>query len=198
MTDRNEIPDSPDSTLSNCLLGRRRALGFGLGVVALGIASPLRGALAALPTSGTRTLGFVNTHTNEKILATYWRDGAYDKGALKDINYVMRDHRTGEVAKMDPQLLDLLVELHRQTGSRKAYEIISAYRSPKTNAMLAANSGGVAKHSMHMEAKAVDIRLYDVALKDVRDTAIGMKAGGVGYYGKSNFVHVDTGRVRRW
>ena len=198
MTDRNEIPDSPDSTLSNCLLGRRRALGFGLGIVALGVASPLRGALAALPSNGTRTLGFVNTHTSEKILATYWRDGVYDKGALKDINYVLRDHRTGEIARMDPQLLDLLVELHRQTGSRKAYQIISAYRSPKTNAMLAAASGGVAKRSMHMEARAVDLRLYDVSLKDLRDTAIGMKAGGVGYYAKSDFVHVDTGRVRRW
>ncbi len=198
MTDRNEIPDSPDSTLSNCLLGRRRALGFGLGVVALGIASPLRGALAALPTSGVRTLGFVNTHTNEKILATYWKDGVYDKGALKDINYVMRDHRTGEIAKMDPTLLDLLVELHRRADSRKAFEIISAYRSPKTNAMLASASGGVAKRSMHMEAKAVDIRLYDVKLADLRDTALGMRAGGVGYYAKSNFVHVDTGRVRHW
>lgn len=198
MTDHNDIPDSEDSTLSKCLLGRRRALGFGLGLVALGMASPLKGALAALPTSGVRTIGFVNTHTNEKILATYWQDGVYDKGALKDINYVLRDHRTGEIARMDPQLLDLLVELHRRTGSRKAFQIISAYRSPKTNAMLASASGGVAKHSLHMEAKAVDIRLYDVKLADLRDTAIGMKSGGVGYYGKSDFVHVDTGRVRRW
>lgn len=198
MTDRNEIPDFPDSTLSNCLLGRRRALGFGLGLVALGVSTPLSSALAALPQSGTRTLGFVNTHTNEKILATYWKDGIYDKGALKDINYVLRDFRTGEIAKMDPTLLDLLVELHRRTGSRKAFQIISGYRSPKTNAMLASASNGVAKHSMHMEAKAVDIRLYDVALGDLRDTAIGMKSGGVGYYAKSNFVHVDTGRIRRW
>ncbi len=198
MTDRNEIPDFPDSTLSNCLLGRRRALGFGLGLVALGVSTPLSSALAALPQSGTRTLGFVNTHTNEKILATYWKDGTYDKGALKDINYVLRDFRTGEIAKMDPTLLDLLVELHRRTGSRKAFQIISGYRSPKTNAMLASASNGVAKHSMHMEAKAVDIRLYDVALSDLRDTAIGMKSGGVGYYAKSDFVHVDTGRVRRW
>lgn len=198
MTDHNDIPDSEDSTLSKCLLGRRRALGFGLGLVALGMASPLKGALAALPTSGVRTIGFVNTHTNEKILATYWQDGVYDKGALKDINYVLRDHRTGEIARMDPQLLDLLVELHRRTGSRKAFQIISAYRSPKTNAMLASASGGVAKHSLHMEAKAVDIRLYDVKLADLRDTALGMKAGGVGYYAKSDFVHVDTGRVRHW
>lgn len=197
MTDRNQFPaieDSPSATL----LGRRRLLGIGLGALALGVASPLQGALAALPQTGKRTLGFVNTHTNEKILATYWQDGVYDKGALKDINFVLRDHRTDEVARMDPQLLDLLVELHRRTGSRKAYQIISAYRSPKTNAMLAANSGGVAKHSLHMDAKAVDIRLYDVGLKDLRDTALGMKSGGVGYYAKSDFVHVDTGRVRHW
>ena len=197
MTDRNQFPaiqDSPSSTL----LGRRRLLGIGFGAAAFAIAAPLQGALAALPQTGKRTLGFVNTHTNEKILATYWQDGVYDKGALKDINFVLRDHRTDDVARMDPQLLDLLVELHRRTGSRKAYQIISAYRSPKTNALLAANSGGVAKHSLHMDAKAVDIRLYDVGLKDLRDTALGMKSGGVGYYAKSDFVHVDTGRVRHW
>jgi uncharacterized protein YcbK (DUF882 family) len=198
MTDRSSIPDRQDSTLSNCLVGRRRVLGFGLGIAALAVATPLQGALAALPQTGTRTLGFVNTHTNEKIMAVYWRDGIYDEGALRDINYVLRDHRSNEVADMDPHLLDLLVELHRRTGSRKAYQIISAYRSPKTNAMLASASGGVAKHSLHMEAKAVDIRLYDVKLKNLRETALGMKAGGVGYYPKSDFVHVDTGRVRYW
>jgi uncharacterized protein YcbK (DUF882 family) len=196
MTDRSQSSDSQDS---HSLMGRRRLLGIGLGALALGIASPLQGALAALPQAGKRTLGFVNTHTNEKILATYWQNGVYDKGALKEINYVLRDHRTDEVARMDPTLLDLLVELHRRTGSRKAYQIISAYRSPKTNAMLAANGGGgVAKRSLHMEAKAVDIRLYDVGLKDLRETALGMKSGGVGYYPKSEFVHVDTGRVRHW
>ena len=198
MTDQISIPDSEDSTFSNALLGRRRIIAFGLGAAALALASPLKGALAAMPQSGTRSISLVSTHTNEHVTATYWRDGAYDKGALKDINYVLRDHRTDEVAKMDPTLLDLLVELHRRTGSRKAYQIISAYRSPKTNAMLAAASGGVAKHSLHMEAKAVDIRLYDVGLKDLRDTALGMKSGGVGYYAKSEFVHVDTGRVRHW
>lgn len=198
MTDRTLIPSIQDSTLSEGLVGRRRVLGFGLGVAALAVTSPLKGALAALPQSGTRTLAFVNTHTDEKIFAVYWRDGEYDHGALKDINYVLRDHRSGEVADMDPHLLDLLVELHRRTGSRKAYQIISGYRSPKTNAMLASASGGVAKRSLHMEAKAVDIRLYDVKLRDLRETALGMKAGGVGYYPKSDFVHVDTGRVRCW
>jgi len=199
MTDLNSIPDSGDPTLSRGLLGRRRVLGFGLGAVALAIASPLKGALAALPQSGTRALGFVSTHTNEKITATYWRDGVYDKGALKDINYALRDFRTGDVAPIDPHLLDLLVELHRRAGSRKAFQVISGYRSPRTNAMLvSASNGGVAKRSLHMEAKAIDIRLYDVALSDLRRTALGMKAGGVGYYPKSDFVHVDTGRVRQW
>ena len=199
MTDQHLIPDSEDSTLSTCLLGRRRVLGFGLGAAALAVASPLKGALAALPQSGPRTLGLVSTHTSEKITATYWRDGAYDKGALKDINYVLRDFRTGDVAQIDLQLLDLLVDLHRRSGSRKPFHIISGYRSPKTNAMLAsASSGGVAKRSLHMDAKAIDIRLHDVALSDLRQTALGMKAGGVGYYPKSDFVHVDTGRVRQW
>ena len=198
MTDQNSIPDSEDSTFSHALLGRRRVLAFGLGAAALAIASPLKGALAALPQSGVRTLGLVNTHTNEKIMAAYWRDGIYDKGALKDINYVLRDHRSGDVARMDPNLLDLLVELHRRTGSTKAFQVISGYRSPKTNALLASASGGVAKRSLHMDAKAIDIRLHDVALSDLRQAALGMQAGGVGYYKKSNFVHVDTGRVRHW
>jgi uncharacterized protein YcbK (DUF882 family) len=198
MTDRNLIPDSEDSTLSKSLIGRRRVLSFGLGAAALAVASPLKGALAALPQTGTRTLGLVSTHTNEKFLITYWRDGAYDKAALRDINYALRDFRTGEVADIDRNLLDLLVELHRRTGSRKAFQVISGYRSPQTNAMLASASNGVAKHSLHMEAKAIDIRLYDVPLRDLHQTAIGMKAGGVGYYAKSDFVHVDTGRVRYW
>ena len=199
MTDQISIPDSVDSTLSKALLGRRRVLAFGLGAAALAMASPLKGALAALPQSGTRALSLVSTHTNERVTATYWRDGVYDKGALKDINYVMRDFRTGDVAPIDRHLLDLLVELHHRTGSRKAFQIISAYRSPRTNAMLAAASGGgVAKRSLHMDAKAIDIRLSDVALSDLRQAALGMKVGGVGYYKKSDFVHVDTGRVRQW
>jgi uncharacterized protein YcbK (DUF882 family) len=198
MTDQISIPDSEDSTFSRTLLGRRRVIAFGLGAAAMAIASPLRGALAAMPQSGERTLSLISTHTNEKIMATYWRNGVYDKGALKDIDHVLRDHRSGEVARMDPNLLDLLAELHHRTGSRKAFQIISGYRSHKTNAMLASASGGVAKRSLHMDAKAIDIRLADVALSDLRQAALGMKAGGVGYYKKSNFIHVDTGRVRQW
>jgi uncharacterized protein YcbK (DUF882 family) len=99
---------------------------------------------------------------------------------------------------MDVKLLDLLTELHRQTGSKQPFQIISGYRSPKTNASLAAESNGVAKHSMHLEGRAIDIRLADVNLRDLRNTAVAMKRGGVGIYPSSNFVHVDTGRVRTW
>ncbi len=198
MTDRDLIPDSEDSTLFRTLLGRRRMLSLGLGAATLAVASPLKAALAALPQSGTRSLALVSTHTNEKLTAAYWRDGVYDKGALQDINYVLRDFRTGEVAPIDTSLLDLLAELHRRAGSRQAFQVISGYRSPKTNAMLASASGGVAKRSLHMDGKAIDIRLHDVALGDLRQAALGMKAGGVGYYKKSDFIHVDTGRVRQW
>ena len=151
-----------------------------------------------MPQSGERTLKFDVLRTGERVVATYWRNGVYDKGALKDIDHVLRDARTGDVAPMDPNLLDLLVELHRRAGSRKAFQVISGYRSPKTNALLASASGGVAKRSLHMDAKAIDIRLHDGALSDLRQAALGMKAGGVGYYKKSDFVHVDTGRVRQW
>jgi uncharacterized protein YcbK (DUF882 family) len=198
MTDQTLIPDSADSILCRALLSRRRMLALGLGAAALTVASPLNGALAALPQSGVRTLGLVNTHTNEKLTATYWRDGVYDKGALKDIDYALRDFRTGEVAAIDTNLLDLLVELHRRAGSRTPFHVISGYRSPKTNAMLASANGGVAKRSLHMDGKAIDIRLHDVALSDLRQAALDMKAGGVGYYKKSDFIHIDTGRVRQW
>jgi uncharacterized protein YcbK (DUF882 family) len=192
MTTRHDEP----SNIGSSPLGRRHVLGLGLGAALVGLMPG--SALATLPAGGNRSVGFFNTHTNEVLKATYWHDGKYDTGALKDINYILRDFRTGDIYRMDTHLLDLLVELHRRTGSRKPFEIISGYRSPKTNAILASESGAVAKHSMHMQGKAIDIRLMDVALSDLHTTAIGMKAGGVGYYTRSNFVHVDTGRVRYW
>jgi len=176
-------------------LARRGFLTGGLAAAGLALTGPAFGSAVAGP---DRTLSFYNTHTSEKLVATYWRKGGYDRGALKDIDFILRDFRSGDIATIDRHLLDLLVVLHGKTGSRKPFEIISGYRSPRTNAILASASGGVAKHSLHMEAKAIDIRLRDIALADLRDTAIVMQAGGVGYYPGSNFVHVDTGRVRRW
>lgn len=189
-----------EDTVSSPLLGRRRMLGIGLAAAASSLIAPslfARGAFASQGT-GERTLALYNTHTDEKLKATYFRGSSVDNGALKDINYILRDHRTGDVFPIDLKLLDLLTELHHKTGSKHPFQIISGYRSPKTNKMLNAESSGVAKRSMHLDGKAIDIRLADVKLRDLRDTAIAMKRGGVGMYTGSNFVHVDTGRVRTW
>ena len=158
----------------------------------------LPSAEAALKKTDRRTLSFDNLHTDEKLRVTYWKNGHYVPDALREINYILRDFRTGDVTSMDRDLLNLLVALQRRVGSTRPFEIISGYRSPATNAMLHEQSGGVAKHSMHMEGKATDIRLADRSLKDIRRAAIMLGRGGVGYYPKSDFVHVDTGKVRKW
>ncbi len=185
-----------DSQNQTPLIGRRRLLGLGAAAAATALI-PAR-SWASLPPAPERSLAFYNTHTSETLKATYWKNGNADHGALTEINHILRDFRTGDVFQMDVQLLDLLTELHRRTGSKQPFQIISGYRSPKTNATLAAESNGVAKHSMHMDGKAIDIRLADVPLKTLHDTAVAMKLGGVGMYPESNFVHVDTGRVRYW
>jgi uncharacterized protein YcbK (DUF882 family) len=149
-------------------------------------------------TSTARQLSFVNTHTGERFNGAYWRDDAHLPDALAAINNVMRDHRTGDVYPIDPNLLDQLNTLYGLVGASQPIQIISGYRSPATNATLTARSSGVATGSLHMQGKAIDIRIAGVELTHLRDTAIGMQAGGVGYYEASNFVHVDTGRVRRW
>jgi uncharacterized protein YcbK (DUF882 family) len=190
-----------NTTDSSPLLGRRRLLGLGFAAAATSLMVPTvfaKGALASTGLSGDRTLSFYNTHTDEKLKATYIRGSNFDKGALKDINHILRDFRTGDVHPIDLKLLDLLSELHDKTGSKQPFQIISGYRSPKTNKMLNAESGGVAKRSMHLDGKAIDIRLADVKLHYLRAAAVEMKRGGVGMYTVSNFVHVDTGRVRYW
>ncbi len=155
-------------------------------------------AKTAQAAPGERTLRLYNTHTGEKLNTVFWAEGGFIPDAMKDINKVLRDHRTNKVAQMDPELLLLLTQLNDKLENSKELHIISGYRSPESNAKLHAHSNGVAKRSLHMDAKAIDIRLHDVALSDLRQAALGMKAGGVGYYKKSDFVHVDTGRVRQW
>jgi uncharacterized protein YcbK (DUF882 family) len=190
--------DSHNQTLTaHTPLARRRLLGLGLAAAATGALAPAS-AWAALPSAPDRSLAFHNTHTDEKLAAVYWRNGAADQGALTEINHILRDFRTGDVFRMDVKLLDLLAELHRRTGSKQPFQIISGYRSPKTNSMLASESNGVATHSLHMDGMAIDIRVADVKLKTLHDTAVAMKLGGVGMYPASDFVHVDTGRVRYW
>ena len=145
-----------------------------------------------------RRLKFFHTHTGKRLDVVYRRNGEYVPEALSVINTFLSDFRTGDVAEMDPHLLDLIYDLREATGSESTYEVISAYRSPKTNEMLRNRSNGIAKNSQHLLGKAVDVRLTDVELTKLRDTAISMQRGGVGYYASSNFVHIDTGRVRRW
>ncbi|MET0010163.1 MAG: DUF882 domain-containing protein [Candidatus Thiodiazotropha sp. 6PLUC4] len=181
------------STVSR--LSRRAFLGGCLSVGGMLVASPL---MAGLIQENQRTLSFRHTHTGEKEKITYWRDGHYLNQELQQLNHLLRDHRTGEIAAMDTGLLDLLYGLQLKVGKRGDYEIISAYRSPKTNQMLRSKSNGVAKKSFHMQGKAIDVRLCNCDLKYLRESALALKAGGVGYYPKSGFLHLDTGRVRRW
>lgn len=155
-------------------------------------------AFAAKELPPTRSLAFRSLHTGEEVAATYVRDGRLQTEGVQVLNHVLRDWRSGEVWDMDPQLFDLLYALRRRMDSKAPFELISGYRSPKTNATLASNSNGVAKRSLHMQGKATDIRLPERDLKALHKTALALQAGGVGLYTKSGFVHVDTGRVRHW
>lgn len=145
-----------------------------------------------------RTLCFYNLYTKEYIEAVYWKEGEYFPEGLAGINHILRDIRTGKEKSMDRDLLDLLFALQQELGNEEPFHIVSGYRTPKSNALLRQHKKGVAKNSMHMYGKAVDIRLPNHKLRDVRRTAMQLKGGGVGYYPRSNFIHVDVGSVRYW
>lgn len=145
-----------------------------------------------------RRLKFYNTHTGEQLAATYWADGQYQSGELAAIDRLLRDHRSGDVSAIDRRLFDILYALQQRTGARGTYEVISGYRSPSSNDLLRRHGGGVARDSLHTRGQAIDIRLTGVALADLRRAALGLRAGGVGNYSSSNFIHLDTGRVRTW
>lgn len=145
-----------------------------------------------------RVLSFQNLHTGDRLTASYWADGRYIAEARARIDWVFRDHRSGETAPISEALLDLLSQLRERLRIDEPFQIISGYRSPATNRVLAAHSGGVATNSRHMLGQAVDIRVSSVPLKRLRDEALALRAGGVGYYPKSDFVHVDVGPPRQW
>ncbi len=153
---------------------------------------------AQSPDKIQKSLAFYNLHTEEHLSVIYCIDGQYQSDALQAIEHIFRDHRTGDTHVVDPELLDILHTLHSLLGASEPFQIISAYRSTKTNAMLAKRSAGVANKSLHMHGMAIDVRLPGLDLAKVRDMALSMKMGGVGYYPKSNFIHLDTGRVRSW
>jgi uncharacterized protein YcbK (DUF882 family) len=145
-----------------------------------------------------RQLSFYHTHTRETLQVTYAVDGEYVESALADINAFLSDFRTKDMVAIDPKLLDLIYDVRASLGTDATFEVISAYRSPKTNEMLRGRSNGVAKNSQHVLGNAIDVRLRDISSIDLRDAAIALQGGGVGYYKSSDFVHIDTGRVRRW
>lgn len=169
---------------------RRRLLAAGLGL-GLSTATP---AFAATP----RKLLLRNLHTGERLAATYWDGGAYVSDALAAIDRVLRDHRTGEVHAIAPELLDLLTRLTTRLEATGEVQVISGYRSPQTNAALHRASSGVATKSLHMLGHAIDIRIPGTPLTGLRDAALALQGGGVGFYPASDFVHIDIGRMRRW
>ncbi|WP_020564480.1 YcbK family protein [Methylosarcina fibrata] len=145
-----------------------------------------------------KTLAFEHTHTGDKLKLTYFEHGRYIEEALREINYLLRDFRTDDVHPIDTALLDQLFFLKQTLGVNKPFHIISGYRSPFTNSWLRRFSHGVAEHSFHMQGRAIDIRLEGVSSKTIRNAALTLAQGGVGYYPRDNFVHLDTGRFRTW
>jgi len=173
---------------------RRVALKSLLGTTLAALLLPAKPVMAV----DEKQLSFYHTHTKKKLHVTYSRNGEYIESALDEINNFLFDFRTGDATKIDPELIDLIHDIRESLGSSGTFEVISGYRSQKTNEMLRNRSSGVAKNSQHLVGKAIDVRLDDIKLTKLRDAALAMKRGGVGYYEKSNFVHIDTGRVRRW
>lgn len=183
-------------SLGEHTLSRRLFLGAGLGAAAtLSFTNPLEAAVRAMP---ERALRLYNIHTGEWLKVVYWADGRYIAKSLSQVNALLRDHRSGETHPMDPRLLDLMAATHRRLGGKGAIHVVSGYRSPATNAVLAAATDGVAQGSLHMSGKAVDIRIPGASTRTVGRAAKSLKGGGVGTYPGSKFVHLDTGRIRYW
>ncbi|MDO6460799.1 DUF882 domain-containing protein [Granulosicoccaceae sp. 1_MG-2023] len=176
---------------------RRRFLRTSLAISGA-VAGSLSSTALFANTQPERRIYLKNMHTGESVDTVYFSQGEYLSEPLAEISRVMRDHRRNEILPIDPALLDVLHDVHALVEAPHGIELFSGYRSPATNEALRARNGGVAKKSFHMYGKAADIRIPGVQLKHVRDAALNRKGGGVGYYARSGFVHVDTGRVRTW
>ena len=190
-------PKGGDTAHGRIVLPRRRFLRT---VTSMALAAPALSLprLSSGAYNRTSVLHFKHTHTGETLSLAYRVGDRYVPAALRVVNRFLRDFRTGEIHPIDPQLLDILHILAKITGAYSAFQVISCYRSPATNEMLLRHYSGVARASLHLEGRAVDIRLPGVPLPDLRDAAVSLKLGGVGFYPAPNFVHVDTGRVRYW
>jgi uncharacterized protein YcbK (DUF882 family) len=201
---KENVPVPEENTSLSSSLNRRAFLGVGLTAAAALLVPERVAAALEAPVrrrSAERELALFNIHTGERLTTTYCCDGEYQPAALQQIDFILRDFRANQIKPIDPALLDLLSELQGTLGCDSPYHVISGYRSPETNAMLRVRGGansGVASGSMHVLGKAIDIRVPGVKLADLREAARSLKLGGVGFYPASNFVHVDTGRVRYW
>jgi uncharacterized protein YcbK (DUF882 family) len=186
---------SRDEDSRNSVSAGRRSFLRQFGAATLGLAA-VRAVSAG--TDAHRELSFVHTHTGEQLTATYFESGAYVGPVLQRVNQLLRDFRTESVFPIDPAVLDRLFQLQAASGSREPFAVISGYRSPLTNAALRARSNGVAEHSLHMQGRAIDVRLPGTPTDQLARLAQRLSGGGVGYYRVSDFVHIDTGRVRSW
>jgi uncharacterized protein YcbK (DUF882 family) len=176
---------------------RRRLLGAAGMIAGASAAGVLRGA-AAETGDGSRRIVLKNLHTPESLDTVYRRGEDYVPEALSAIQTLLRDYRTGALHPIDPALMDYLYDVAHVAGAEPAFIVISGYRSPQTNEMLHERSSGVSSHSLHMEGRAIDVRLAGIDCAKLAGEALSMKRGGVGYYKKSDFVHLDTGRFRTW
>ena len=181
------------SQLNHAPPGRRHFLRGAAAALAL---LPFGAAWARLP--ARRSLSFLHTHTGERLSTVYFQDGQYQLGELERINQLLRDFRTGDVHTIDIGVLDILADLRVLADHDEPYEVISGYRSPQTNAALRRHSSGVAEHSLHLQGRAIDVRLPGFPTRKLRELALQMSRGGVGFYPQPDFVHVDNGRVRYW
>ena len=175
---------------------RRKLLVFG--GAAAGLALLPGSALASVSTSRPRILTLNNLHTGETLKTEFFTGKSYDKDELARLNHFFRDYRANKIKSIDPKLFDQLYRLQAMLETRKPVQLISGYRSLSTNNMLREKGSGVAKHSYHTLGQAMDFHIEGISLSNVRKAALKMRAGGVGYYPRSNFVHIDTGPVRHW
>jgi len=189
----HDLPPSKDAGIS-----RRRFLRNGGALCLLPLAGVALPARASLGVSASRRLSFEHTHTGERLSVCYFENGSYVPGSLARVQHLFRDFRSGEAHPIDAGLLDILHELQVLADRDDRFQIISAYRSPLTNARLRRRSHGVAEHSLHLQGQAIDVRLSGFDTRQLAGLARGLQRGGVGYYASSDFVHVDTGRVRYW
>jgi uncharacterized protein YcbK (DUF882 family) len=192
-------------------MGRRGFLGFAAATFSAAVVPTIAGVattapvlLAASPVEAAPLVGSVrrialhNINTRESFEGVYWADGNYKPEALKKLDVLLRDHRAKQVCRYDPRLFDLLARVHSTLGSDEPFDVICGFRSRRTNAMARRRSRGVAKESYHTQGMAIDIRLPDTELRGIAETAKAMHSGGVGFYPRSGFVHLDVGPVRSW